>query len=247
MKIKSKKVLSNYTLPVYDLNIKDNHNFYITKSNILVHNSGKSYVIKKISDGQIEPRIVNTDKAVEYFMKIDPDFDWKKYGDKSKHLTKNQLVNYINSLLPLVIDGTSANSSAVLRRKGIIQSLGYDTSMVFVDTPVKTSIERNKQRGRVVDEDFLKRSYEESQKLKSYYSTEFKWFTEILNGEGELIDKVIINAYKKMSSFFNASIYNPIGKELKSEMISNGYKYLIDHPDYDMGYLKKLVDSWYRK
>ena len=109
--------------------------------------SGKSYVINKIKDGQIEPKIVNTDIAVEYFMKIDPNFDWNTYGDKSKHLTKKQLVNYLNSLLPLVIDGTSANSSAVLRRKGILQSLGYDTGMVFVDTPVETAIERNKKRG----------------------------------------------------------------------------------------------------
>jgi predicted kinase len=209
--------------------------------------SGKSFVIKKISSGQIEPRIVNTDIAVEYFMKIDPQFDWEKYGDKSKQLTKSQLVNYLNSILPLWIDGTSSNPSAVLRRSGILKSIGYDVGFCFVDTPVETAIERNKARGRVVDEDFLRQSYKHSQKLKSYYSSEFKWFTEILNGEGELIDKVVLNAYKKMSSFFNSDIHNPIGKELKYEMIKNGYKYLIEHPDYDISYLKKLVDSWYRQ
>ena len=50
-----------------------------------------------------------------------------------------------------------------------------------------------------------------------------------------------------MSSFFNSNIHNPIGKHLKQEMLDNGHKYLIEHPDYDMSYLKKLVDSWYRK
>jgi thymidylate kinase len=72
--------------------------------------------------------------------------------------------------------------------------------MVFVDTPIETAVERNKQRGRTVDVDFLKRSYEHTQKLKNYYASEFKTFTEILNGEGELNDKVIIDAYKKMES-----------------------------------------------
>jgi thymidylate kinase len=94
--------------------------------------------------------------------------------------------------------------------------------MVFVDTPVNTAIERNKNRGRKVDEDFLKKAYDDSQKLKNYYSTEFKNFTEILNGVGELTDKVIVDAYKKMEKFFLSPIENPIGQQLKEEMLDNG-------------------------
>jgi len=211
--------------------------------------SGKSYVISKISSGVVDPRIVNTDTWTEFYMKkFDiKDLDWQEYGSKTKLLTKSQLVNYINSLLPMWIDGTSSNSSAILRRKGILQSLGYDTAMVFVDTPVETAIERNKQRGRTVDVEFLKRSYEYTQKLKNYYESEFKTFTEILNGEGELNDKVIVEAYKKMESWFLSPIENPIGSELKQEMIDNDWKYLVDTPEYDMQYIKKLVDNWYKK
>jgi hypothetical protein len=208
--------------------------------------SGKSYVISKIT-GSIQPRIVNTDIFVEFYLKFDPKFDWKKYGDKSKHLTKTQLVNYLNSMLPLFIDGTSANSSAVLRRRGILQSIGYDVGMVFVDTPVETAIKRNEARGRTVDRDFLEKSYKETQKLKSYYASEFKFFKEILNGEGELIDKVILDAYKQTIGFFNSNIENPIGKHLKEEMLESGHKYLIETDGITKDYLNKLVDSWYRK
>ncbi len=211
--------------------------------------SGKSYVITKIKSGQIDPRIVNTDKFTEYYMDKfgGADIDWEEYGGKVKQLTKDQLVNYINSLLPLWIDGTSSNSSAVLRRKGILQSLGYDVALIFIDTPVETAIERNRQRGRQVDEDFLKKAYEHAQKLKNYYSTEFRNFTEILNGEGELNDKVITEAYKKMEKFFSSPIENPIGKELQEEMVENGYKYLAEHPEYDLQYVKKLVSNWYKR
>jgi len=149
--------------------------------------------------------------------------------------------------LPLFIDGTSSNSSAILRRKGILSGIGYDVGMIFVDTPVETAIKRNEARGRVVDREFLENSYKETQRLKSYYSTEFKFFKEILNGEGELINKVIIDAYKQTMGFFNSPIQNPIGTHLKEKMLKNGQKYLMETDDYDIDYLMKLVDSWYRK
>ena len=210
-------------------------------------NSGKSWVITKITSGQIEPRIVNTDKFVEFYMDMDPGYDWLKYGDQTKKLTKAQLFNYINSLLPLWIDGTSSNPNAVLRRKGMLQSLGYDVSMIFVDTPVETAIERNKKRNRVVDEDFLVKAYEQSMQLKNYYASEFKVFTEILNGEGELTDEAILNAYRKMRGFFDGPLMNPIGQNLIKELKNIGGKYLVDHSEYNMQYLKKLVENWYRK
>jgi len=208
--------------------------------------SGKSYVLKQITSGSVSPKIVNTDAWTEYYMKFG-DFSWDKYGAKTKVLTKAQLSNYLNSMLPMWIDGTSSNPSAVLRRKGILQSIGYDVGFIFIDTPVDTAIERNEKRGRTVDVDFLKRSYKESQRLKEYYRSEFKFFKEILNGEGELIDKVILSAYRSVSTFFDTSIINPIGVKLKNDMLKNGWKYLIDTPEYDKGYLNKLIDNWYKK
>lgn len=207
--------------------------------------AGKSYVIKKIKAGNVDPRIVNTDTWIEFFGQ-GGNIDWAKYGDKTKHLTKSQLVNYINGLLPLFIDGTSSSSAALFRRKGILKSLGYDTAMVWIDTPLEEAIERNKKRKRHVDEDFIKKTYKKAISLKPYYASEFKVFTEILNGEGELIDKVIVDAYKKMESWFNSPIQNPIGQEFKEEMVKNGWKYLIDHPHYNMNHIKKLVENWYR-
>lgn len=208
--------------------------------------SGKSFVLKKIKSGSIDPRVVNTDTWVEFFGN-GGNVDWDKYGDKTKQLTKSQLVNYLNSLLPLWIDGTSSNPSSLFRRQGILKSLGYDTAMVWVDTPLEDAIERNRKRDRNVDVDFIKKVYEKAQSLKPYYASEFGGnFTEILNGEGELNDKVIVNAYKKMDGWFNSPLQNPIGIELKREMIENGWKYLVDHPDYDMKFLKKLVDNWYK-
>ena len=212
--------------------------------------SGKSYVISKISDGAIEPRIVNTDKMVE-FLKAFKAEEWFDVEDTVKRTTKNQLSLYLNSMLPLFIDGTSSKPSSLLRRNGILKSLGYDTALIWVDTSLETSLERAKKRfeqgGREVEEKVIRKIYKELTGLKKYYSSEFKNFIEILNDDGELIDKVVLQAYKKMSSFFNSPIRNPLGIRTVENMKENGYKYLVDTDDMDMIYLKKLVSSWYRK
>ena len=207
--------------------------------------AGKSFVRKKIKAGTIEPRVVNTDKFSEFF--DERGVDWELYGDKVKQLTQNQLIQYINSLLPLWIDGTSSNPSAVFRRQGILKSIGYDTAMVWIETSLETALERNRQRERQVSEDFIKKTYEKIAPLKDYYKSEFKNFKVINNDKGALTEDVILDAYKKMEKFFSSPIENPIGKELQEEMMENGYKYLAEHPEYDLQYVKKLVSNWYKR
>lgn len=215
--------------------------------------AGKSYSINKVKSGQIEPRIVNTDKFTEFLaasMNVNVNQvmdDWSIYKENIKSLTKNQLALYLNSMLPLWIDGTSSNPPAVFRRTGILKSIGYDTAFMWVETSLETALERNKKRDRQVPEDFLKETYRKIQDLKPYYKSEFKYFFEIKNDEGELNDAAVLKSYRKVSSFFDGPVENPIGKQLIESMRSEGHKYLIDNSNYDMSYLKSLVSSWYKK
>ena len=212
--------------------------------------AGKSFVITKIKDGAIEPRIVNSDKMTE-FLKAFKSSEWYDVAEKVKKTSKDQLSMYLNSMLPLWVDGTSAKPQAIMRRNGILKSLGYDTALIWVDTSLETSLERAKKRfedgGREVTPEHIKLLWDNLQGLKSYYASEFRNFTEILNDEGELIDKVILQAYNKMRSFFNSPLKNPIGIRKVKEMKEDGHKYLIDTGEYDMGHIKKLVNGWYRK
>lgn len=205
--------------------------------------SGKSYVITTITSGQLEPRIINTDKYVE-FLKAYKASEWNKVEDRVKLLTKNQLVLNLNSMLPLWVDGTSSNPSSLARRNGILKSIGYDTAMIWVDTSIETSIERAKKRKREVTEKDIRKIYNKLEGLKTYYSKDFRHFTEILNDEGELTEKVILQAFKKVTSFFNSPIENPIGQKLVKKMRSRGEKYLTDG-EYTKAFLKKLVSTWY--
>jgi hypothetical protein len=209
--------------------------------------AGKSFLLKKISTGDISPRITNSDKMTEFFKAYGSE-GWNTYREKVKLITKNQLVNYWNSLLPLWVDGTSSNSVSLFSRDKILKTLGYDTAMIWVDTPLDDALARAKNRekemGRSVDPDWIVDTYKRLGKLKLYYASKFNHFTEILNGEGELIDKVIIQAYRKMSKFFLSPIKNPRGITTVNIMKENGWKYLLDGV-YDKSYLNKLANRWF--
>ena len=206
--------------------------------------AGKSYVISKIKSGTVGTKIINTDTMVEHF---GSNIDWAELGDKVKILTKKQLVLYLNSLLPLWVDGTSSNSKAVFRRKGILESIGYDTSMVWVQADLDAILKRNQERKRNVDEKFVIKTYNTLERYKKYYKTQFNPFISIDNNEGAFTDELILKAYKKMSSFYNSPLKNFIGQDLIENMKENNQKYLIDADEYDMVYLNKLVSSWYQK
>ena len=216
--------------------------------------AGKSYTVSKLSDGAIQPRIVNTDKYFEFLSKkINAKIDtvdkagnaWEFISDKTKHLTKASLTQYLNGMLPLIIDGTSSNPNNLLMRVGILESLGYDVAMVYVKTDLDTAIKRVQSRERKVPEDFIRATYDEMQKSEDFYKSKFNTFIEVPNGDGELTDNVIQQSFKKMRGFFDASVKNPVGRQIVDKIRDNKEKYLIP-TIVDKAELDKKVDIWYR-
>jgi shikimate kinase len=208
--------------------------------------SGKSYVLSKITDVTIEPRIVNTDKFVEYF-DIGYDEDAPRHLiDKVKILTQEQLYLYLNSMLPLFVDSTSSRSRNIIKRRGILQSLGYDIGMIFVNTSLETALARIEQRKRKVSREWTIQAYEKINELKDFYKTQFPNFYEVDNDEGELTDRAILRAYKKVRKFYTTPIQNPEGIHDVKIMRQSGWKYLTDGTVTE-SYLRKLISVWYMK
>lgn len=186
--------------------------------------AGKTFTLNKIKSGQVEPRWVNTDKLYIEKDRLDKmamdsrfkDFaaqwsdGWENIRGDVKRINRNQLALYLNSILPLAVDGTSNSIAVTLRRKGLLESFGYDTAMVFVKTSLETAInraeERGKTMGRKVDPDFIRQAYEQIEKAKRYYRSTFNDWNEVSNDDGELTESVILNAFKHMSSFM-AAVY----------------------------------------
>ena len=191
------------------------------------------------------PRVVNTDIYTEYLSKkfgrdISGEFD--VHVDMIKKVTVNQLSGYVNGALPLFVDGTSNSASSLFKREGILKSFGYDTGMVYIDTDLDVAIERTKERDRKVPEEFIRKVYESLSKNREYYKNHFEFFVEVKNSDGELTDKVVMDAYKKVRGFYSSDIQNPIGIESKNKMV-NGY--LVPSVYRDISSIVRVVRGWY--
>lgn len=206
--------------------------------------AGKTFVSKKVKSGSIEPRVVNTDKFFPFFKKQWKD-EWKSISGKVKTINNNQLTNYINSMLPLAIDSTAGNTSSVLKRIGILEYFGYDIAGLFINTSLENSLERAAKRERPVNPEFIKYIHNEVNKAKNFYRGKFQTWIEVDNDDGMLTDKVVLNAFKFMSKYYNSPIQNPVGKDYKEKMIENGWKYLSPNI-LTIEEIKKAVDSWYK-
>lgn len=207
--------------------------------------AGKSYTLSRIKSGNIEPRIVNTDSFYPMF-KNDWTANWKGISSHVIKLTQNQLVKFLNSMLPLAIDGTSNSVSTMFQRIGILESVGYDVSaMVFVNTDLDVAIERANKRERRVDTKFIKQSYDNVQNAKEYYRSKFKMFIEIDNSEHNLDNDVVIKAFRKLTAYYSSPVENPIGKKIILNMREKKLKYLVPEI-YTKEQLQRFVSNWYK-
>jgi tRNA uridine 5-carbamoylmethylation protein Kti12 len=205
--------------------------------------AGKSYVLRKVKSGQVEPRLVNTDKTFPLFKEW-WSTDWPKISTKVKTINKNQLALYINSMLPLAVDGTAIDTSQVLKRIGILESFGYDVGMIFVNTSLETALKRASKRERPVDPEFIKKVYDRVNKARSFYRTKFQTWIEIDNDDGQLTSKFITDGFKFASAFYGSPIVNPVGKDNVKVMRENGWKYLSPNI-YPMERIKSATNAWY--
>ena len=206
--------------------------------------SGKSYTISKINSGKIEPRIVNTDKVYPLFK--DNWDNWDIIKSSVKNITMNQLSGYINSMLPLLIDSTSNKIESLVRRQGLLKSLGYDCDMlIYINTPLEVSLNRAKNRDRNVPENIIINIYNKNKELIPFYKSQFKFFIEIKNDVGELNNEIINEIYKKCSLYYMNSIKNPIGFDNINKLKNSGEKYLIPSI-YSKEYIDKIISIWYK-
>ena len=211
--------------------------------------AGKSYTIAKVTDGSIQPQIINFDKYAEFLgqqmgIKDVGGAVEKLFIDKTKQMTITQLSLYINSMLPLFVDSTSNKINRTIYRDGLLKSMGYDTAMVWVETSLETAIKRAQQRQRTVPVAFIKAVHKNLAENKDYYKNHFSLFVEINNNDGELTNKTIVEAYRKISGFFKTEIVNPLGRRNKTIAEKSG-GYLTPGVYIDINKIKSKLINWY--
>lgn len=211
--------------------------------------AGKSTIINKTNPSDIGAKTITIDKFYEHIVNktkasySTPTFN--KSEPQLKKSVKGEIFNYINSVLPLIIDTTGSDSSVLLSRKKILNDIGYDTAMVYIDTNIQDVLDRLNKRPRKVDTKVIEEMYKllEINKVKYkqvFLSENANYFLECENNE-DGISKVD----KFLRTFFSSELNNSIGRINKEKLKkTNGYLMNIGNEDENRD-IKNKIQSWY--
>ena len=191
--------------------------------------SGKSFTVGKTALTSLGFKIVNSDDKFEAALdkaglEATADNIYSPQGQairgKAKELTAKQMGLYIQGRLGLVIDGTGKDYAKIKRQAVALKKIGYDTSMIFVNTDLDTALKRNSERPRSLPDEKVKDMWNGVQtNLGKFQSLFGSNFIIVDNSEGSNIEKATMSAYKKMSKFANAAPQNNIAKKWIAEKL----------------------------
>ena len=158
--------------------------------------SGKDYVLKNTLNGHGLTEL-NSDKALEYLMdkkgldKKMPDNEEQQRDatrKKAKNISELRHRLALHGRNGLIINGTGGNIEKYKKIKDELEELGYDTTMMMVNTSDEVSQKRNQERGekggRSVPEKIRKQKFDEVQNNVAGYKKMFgDKFIEFDNSE----------------------------------------------------------------
>ena len=186
--------------------------------------SGKSTVVNKLSLKALGLKLVNTDKAFENGLKkagltLDlrgkSDDEYAHIRDRAKEITGKSMDRYIEGRLGMIFDTTAANKSKIVKYKEMLDKLGYEYKMVFVNASLENALARNNARSRKLRDDIVQNDWNNAQKNMREFSKLFgKDFIEIRNDDDlKTLDKKAISLYRKMLTWTSRFPSNKIANK----------------------------------
>lgn len=180
--------------------------------------SGKSFVVGRTALQAQGLKLINSDDHFERLlsreaMKTDPSSIYSPRGQEirlqAKYLTNLQMRMAINGRLGLVIDGTGKDIGKIRNQKTMLETMGYETALVFVNTDLETAMSRNNNRPRQLPDDQVKKMWNEVQNNLGGFQRMFGQNMIIVdNSDGINTDSVLLQAYRNVQRFVNAPLRN---------------------------------------
>ena len=130
--------------------------------------SGKTYIARKLAGAFQGLKQVNMDtwfkrlmtkKNLSWKMPPEEEPEREKQRQRSKELVAKQQQTYAKGGLGLLIDSTGRIYGTVEKIKNELESQGYQTTMIFVNTDLETALRRNKQRERTLPDELIHKNY----------------------------------------------------------------------------------------
>jgi len=193
--------------------------------------SGKSFVTRNAFAGT-GLKVVNSDNFFERGLRkanlsLSMPDDESYFRDiirrKAKQTTSTALDQYVTGRLGLVIDGTARDYDAIARQHSMLNNMGYDSYMVFVNTSLDVALERNAQRERSVPEYITRKSHATVQsnmgRLQRLFGNRNFIVIDNSASEKELITQTLNKCNRTVASLLRSPINNYLGKNwIKREL-----------------------------
>ena len=181
--------------------------------------SGKSLVAGKATGGA-GLKLDNSDPVFERMLaaaglskKMPPEeFERKEVvRGKAKAITARQQEGFVEGRLGMVIDGTGKDADKILYQKNMLDELGYDTYMIYVNTSVDVALQRNADRARSLPEADVVKMWKTVQSNIGQFSNMFRGNLIIVdnNDAGE---DVLMGIYKRVKGLLRKKITNTRAK-----------------------------------
>jgi hypothetical protein len=141
---------------------------------------------------------------------------------KAKATTAKRQANYIEGRIGLVIDGTGKDYDKIRKQKAELESLGYDTHMIFVNTSIEVALERNAKRDRTVPEDAAILSWKAVQGNIGKFSSLFRG-TMVIVDNNKPDEDMEMATFKEIKRLLGKKVQNTRAKQwIEMEMKLRG-------------------------
>jgi predicted kinase len=187
--------------------------------------SGKTFVTRSAFAGT-GLKLVNSDAAFERGLKKanlslkmpdEEEYFRNIVRAKAKMTTATQLDTYVQGRLGLVIDATGRDMNVINTQKRMLDQLGYDSYMVFVNTSLDVALERNKNRPRSIPEYIVTNSWNGVQRnigqFQRIFSPNRMLIVDNNRSEKELVTLTLNTAAKFIRSQLRSTPQNLTAKQ----------------------------------
>ena len=187
--------------------------------------SGKTFVTRSAFAGT-GLKLVNSDAAFERGLKKaglslkmpdSEEYFRNIVRAKAKMTASTQLDTYMQGRLGLVIDATGRDINVINTQKRMLDQIGYDSYMIFVNTSLDVALERNKNRPRSIPEYIVTDSWNGVQRnigqFQRIFSPNRMLIVDNNRSEKELVTLTLNTASKFIRSQLRSTPQNLTAKQ----------------------------------
>ena len=207
--------------------------------------SGKSLAAKKLGFLTMGLRPVNSDSSFEQGLKkaglsLKMPEDEEEQRDAirihAKAMTGRRQDMYVKGRLGMVIDSTARDIKKIIVQKKLLEQLGYETAMVFVNTSLETALDRNRQRERSIPDKIVQDNHKVVRanmgKLQNTFGRS-KFFILDNDGDTKDLDKNTTKIFPRLQSFVKSFPTNKMATAWKSALTMKPMKNVALAAEYE--------------